>query len=47
MELRDCIRKAAGREGGVADEVEKLASPRDRGVITAVPFESQKAKLLG
>jgi hypothetical protein len=43
---RDYIREAAGTGGGVAGELEKLASLRDSGVITAEEFDSQKAKLL-
>jgi hypothetical protein len=43
---RDYIREAAGTGGGVAGELEKLASLRDSGVITAQEFEAQKAKLL-
>jgi hypothetical protein len=31
----------------VADELEKLASLRDRGILTQREFETQKAKLLG
>lgn len=46
MELLDYIREAAGSGGGAADELEKLASPRDRGAITAIQFETQKPKLV-
>jgi hypothetical protein len=42
----DYIRDVAGGGGGVATELEKLASLRDSGVITAEEFEAQKAKLL-
>jgi hypothetical protein len=42
----DYIRDVAGGGGGVASELEKLASLRDSGVITADEFEAQKAKLL-
>jgi len=41
------IRNAVGSSGGTAAELEKLASLRDSGVITAAEFEAQKAKLLG
>ena len=41
----DYIREVAGG-GGVAGELEKLASLRDSGVISADEFEAQKAKLL-
>jgi Short C-terminal domain/Phospholipase_D-nuclease N-terminal len=37
---------AAGSPASVADELEKLANLRDRGVITAEEFERQKAKIL-
>lgn len=43
---RAYIRDAVGTGGGVSDELEKLASLRDRGVITAGEFEAQKQKLL-
>lgn len=43
---RDYIREAAGSGGGVAGELEKLASLRDKGVISAEEFDTQKAKLL-
>jgi hypothetical protein len=43
---RAYIREAAGSGGGTADELEKLASLRDRGVIDATEFEAQKRKLL-
>jgi hypothetical protein len=39
------IRSAAGT-AGTADELVKLTTLRDQGVITADEFESQKAKLL-
>jgi Phospholipase_D-nuclease N-terminal/Short C-terminal domain len=41
---QEYIRSVAG--GGVAEELEKLAGLRDRGVISASEFETQKAKLL-
>ena len=42
------IRQAAGTAGGhsTAEELTKLASLRDSGVINAEEFEAQKAKLL-
>jgi hypothetical protein len=43
---RDYIRDAAGASGGVAEELEKLAALKDRGVISDAEFESQKSKLL-
>ncbi len=45
QQLQSHIREAAGA-GGTADELSKLAGLRDRGVITAAEFDSQKAKLL-
>ena len=43
---RDYIREAAGTAGGTADELEKLAALKDRGVISEEEFQVQKAKLL-
>ena len=40
------VRQTAGAGGGSADELAKLADLRDRGVLTASEFETQKAKLL-
>ena len=41
------VRETAGASGGgTAAELEKLASLRDRGVLTDAEFASQKAKLL-
>ena len=40
------VRQTAGSGGGTADELGKLAELRDRGVITAVEFDQQKAVLL-
>jgi hypothetical protein len=42
---RDYIRSVAG-SGGTADQLEKLASLHDRGVISEDEFQSEKAKLL-
>jgi membrane protein implicated in regulation of membrane protease activity len=44
-EARQYIQEAAG-SGSPADQLTKLADLRDRGVITADEFESQKAKIL-
>jgi hypothetical protein len=44
---RAYIRDAAGSGGGVADELEKLASLRDRGVISDEEFAAQKARIVG
>jgi hypothetical protein len=43
---RDYIQQAAGTTSA-ADEIAKLAALRDKGVLTAAEFESQKAALLG
>ena len=43
--FRSYVQQAAG-EGNTADQLAKLADLRDRGVITAQEFESQKAKIL-
>lgn len=37
---------AAGRESSRADQLEKLASLRDRDVITAEEFQQEKARIL-
>jgi len=37
---------AAGSPASTADQLEKLANLRDRGVITAEEFEREKAKIL-
>jgi hypothetical protein len=37
----------AGSGGSVADELLKLASLRDAGILTAEEFDAQKAKLIG
>ena len=42
---REYIQQAAGTPSP-ADQLAKLADLRDRGVITAEEFESQKAKIL-
>ncbi|MCZ6456755.1 MAG: SHOCT domain-containing protein [Actinobacteria bacterium] len=43
---RDYIQSVAGAGSSSADEIEKLASLRDSGAITAEEFQAQKAKLL-
>ena len=46
-ELRSYVRQAAGNSHPTtADELEKLASLRDRGVITPAEFDQEKANLL-
>ena len=44
-EFRAYVQDAAGQQSS-ADQLAKLADLRDRGVITAGEFESQKAKIL-
>ena len=44
--FQDYVRSAAGSGGSTAEELAKLADLRDRNVISAAEFESQKAKLL-
>lgn len=43
--MKDYIRQASG--GGAAEELERLAGLKDKGVITQAEFDAQKAKLLG
>jgi ABC-type multidrug transport system fused ATPase/permease subunit len=45
QQFRQYVQEAAGSES-TADQLSKLADLRDRGVITAGEFESQKAKIL-
>ena len=45
QQFRAYVKEAAGPES-TADQLAKLADLRDRGVITAQEFESQKAKIL-
>jgi hypothetical protein len=42
---RDYIRDVAG-SGSTADQLEKLSSLRDRGVISEAEFQAEKAKVL-
>jgi membrane protein implicated in regulation of membrane protease activity len=44
--FRSYVQEAAGEGTSTADQLAKLADLRDRGVITAQEFESQKAKIL-
>jgi membrane protein implicated in regulation of membrane protease activity len=44
--FRSYVQEAAGEGSSTADQLAKLADLRDRGVITAQEFESQKAKIL-
>ncbi len=43
---RDYIREVAGGSGSAADDLEKLAALKDRGVLTEDEFSQYKAKLL-
>ena len=45
QQFRQYVQEAAGSDS-TADQHSKLADLRDRGVITAAEFESQKAKIL-
>jgi membrane protein implicated in regulation of membrane protease activity len=44
--FRSYVQQAAGEGSNPAEQLAKLADLRDRGVITAQEFESQKAKIL-
>jgi uncharacterized membrane protein YcjF (UPF0283 family) len=44
--MREYVQSAAGTSSSTADEIDKLAVLRDRGVLSPQEFEAQKAKLL-
>lgn len=44
--MRAYVRDAAGSGGSTAEELDKLAALKDKGVITDDEFAAQKAKLL-
>jgi hypothetical protein len=44
--MREYVQSAGGGTAAKADELEKLASLRDRGVLTDDEFTAQKARLL-
>ena len=46
QELRSYILSAAATPASTAEELSKLASLRDQGVLTEAEFDAQKAKLL-
>jgi hypothetical protein len=46
-EIERRIARAAGASGSVADELEKLAGLRDRGVLTEQELQARKRQLLG
>ena len=46
QQFRSYVQEVAGPQSSSADELAKLADLRDKGVITAQEFETQKAKLL-
>lgn len=43
---QDYIKQVAGTQEGTADQIAKLASLRDSGVLTEAEFQTQKAKVL-
>lgn len=45
--VRSYIRSASGTSASTADELDKLAALRERGVLTEQEFATQKARLLG
>ena len=45
-EFKAYVQQAAGTSGSLADELERLASLRDRGVITQEEFDQAKAKAM-
>ena len=45
--MRQYVQEAAASGGSTADELEKLAALRDKGVLTSEEFNAQKAALLG
>ena len=46
QQFRQYVQEAAGSGESTAEQLSKLADLRERGVITADEFESQKAKIL-
>ena len=44
--FREYVQSAAQGQGGTADQLDKLVTLRDRGVITPAEFDQQKAKIL-
>jgi hypothetical protein len=44
--FQEYVRQTAGTSASTADELEKLAGLRDRGVITPEEFDAKKASLL-
>jgi hypothetical protein len=46
LAFQDYVRTTAASGGSTAEELAKLADLRDRNVISAAEFETQKAKLL-
>jgi hypothetical protein len=44
--FKSYVQQAAATSGSAADELQKLASLRDQGVITAAEFDAQKTKIL-
>ncbi len=46
QQFREYVQSAAQSDGNTADQLDKLVSLRDRGVITPEEFDRQKAKIL-
>jgi len=46
QQFREYVQSAAQSDASTADQLDKLASLRDRGVITPEEFDRQKAKIL-
>ena len=46
QEMRSYIREVAPAQSSTAEELTKLATLRDQGVLTQAEFDAQKAKLL-
>ena len=46
-QVRDYIREAAGTAPNSADQLSRLASLRDQGVLTQDEFQREKAKIVG
>jgi hypothetical protein len=44
--FRQYVQQTAGSSGSTADELQKLASLREKGVLSDAEFEAQKARLL-
>jgi hypothetical protein len=47
VQVRERTRPAESSTGGLAAELERLATLRDRGVLTQAEFELAKGRLIG